>query len=217
MARYLYSELSTLIQARLNNKQKLEMNPSDENAQKWFDEFEERIEAFVRDYMPRGSGYNSGTKIDFDSSHAEKLVFTTAFHHMDEWGGYDGWTDHTVIITPSLSSKYHIRISGRNRNDIKEMMYQDFDNALTYDVEWDILKKSHWVAQEHKVEVKSEWIDQSRMRWFTVANGKEIHSATSFENGLCPLEACRLAAVNYCQNTANAMRLVKFIRLVRLK
>jgi len=58
---------------------------------------------------------------------------------MNENGYYDGWTAHTVTVTPSLARAFNLRISGRNRNDIKEMMYQDFDYALRVDVTYDLL------------------------------------------------------------------------------
>jgi hypothetical protein len=117
MARYLYSELSSLIQARLNCLSAT----ANESQRQWADKHEERIERLVKDFMPSGSGFNSGTKIDLDSSHAGKLVFDTSFHHMTENGYYDGWTDHTVTVTPSFQG-FDIRVSGRDRNDIKEVI-----------------------------------------------------------------------------------------------
>lgn len=127
MARYLYSELSNMIEARRNCAQSTDKS-------EWFERHTDMIESLVKQHLPHGSGFDSGTKIDMDASRADKLVFTTAFHHMDENGYYDGWTEHTVTVTPALSNNFHLRISGRNRNDIKEMMYQDFDYALRADV-----------------------------------------------------------------------------------
>lgn len=146
MARYLYSELSRLVQARRNcahdnkvsqqlNKLTPEFVPSE-----WFDRHTDTIEKLVSDHMPHGSGFDSGAKLDLDRSHADKLVFTTSFHHMNDGGFYDGWTEHTVTVTPSLSNEFNLRISGRNRNDIKEMMYQEFDYLLRTDVTYDLYK-----------------------------------------------------------------------------
>lgn len=126
MERYLYSELSSLTQARLNCQSK--------GNTEWFDRHEDRIEALVKEYMPSGSGFDHGTRLDMDKSHADKLVFTTAFHHMNESGMYDGWTEHTVVVTPSMQHGFNLRISGRNRNDIKEYMYSTFRDALSFDV-----------------------------------------------------------------------------------
>jgi hypothetical protein len=80
--------------------------------------------------LASGSGFDSGTKIDLDNSTGERLVFTTAFHHMDEWGGYDGWTEHTVIVTPSLVFGFNLRVTGKDRNDIKEHIAESFRNDL---------------------------------------------------------------------------------------
>ena len=52
---------------------------------------------------------------------------------MDDAGFYDGWTGHTITITPSFSG-INLRISGPNRNDIKDYLYETFDYALSRDV-----------------------------------------------------------------------------------
>ena len=131
MARYLYSELAAAVDAR----RRCASTPNNE----WFDKHTETIEKLVKQHLPHGSGFDSGTTIDLDSSHADKLVFHTSFHHMNENGYYDGWTEHTVTVTPSLQHAFNLRISGRNRNDIKEMMHQNFDYALRTDVRYDLL------------------------------------------------------------------------------
>lgn len=152
MARYLYSELSSLIQARKNCASRhpftteqikshcalcgeidTHANHNPRNPE-WFDKHTDSIEELVRQHMPSGSGFDSGTTLDLDASHAEKLVFRTSFHHMDEGGYYDGWTYHTVTVTPSLSGQFNLRISGRNRNDIKDYMYETFSYALGKEV-----------------------------------------------------------------------------------
>jgi hypothetical protein len=209
MARYLYSELSSLIQARKNCANVMNgLKTGDvKQSEEWFNRHEETIESLVRDHMPSGSGFDSGTKIDLDASHADKLVFTTLFHHMDEYGYYDGWTEHTVTVTPSLANRYHIRISGRNRNDIKDLIHEAFSHSLDTDVEWDIIQNAHWVVKEHDVQIKSEWIDESRQRWFVVANGQEIYTPkeTTHYAGT-PIERCKAFAVEYCQRIAMEAR-----------
>ncbi len=120
MARYLYSELATAIVARNNCKKS--------NNQVWLEKWSEHIEALV-DMLPSGSGFDNGTKLSEDRSHAGKLVFETSFHHMHESGMYDGWTDHTVTVTPSCT-RFDVRVSGRNRNDIKEYIADEFYCSL---------------------------------------------------------------------------------------
>jgi len=209
MARYLYSELAGLLQALRNSAQKLErlnpnavsasMNMSENEHHKtseWFDRHTDTIEALVSQHLPRGSGFDSGTKLDLDSSHADKLVFTTAFHHMNENGYYDGWTEHVITVTPALHGDFHIRISGRNRNDIKEMMYQDFDYALRTDVTYDLyLPHFPELALQTKWEDENGAPSQSQLAYYVA--GKRFHSSDKSEDGCyngSPLERARAYA-----------------------
>lgn len=89
---------------------------------------EDNLEELVKKYLPRGSGFDAGTKFVWEESNRNKLVFTTSFHHMDENGGYDGWTEHKVIVTPDLLFGCNIKITGKNRNNIKEYMHQCFSD-----------------------------------------------------------------------------------------
>ncbi len=101
----------------------------------WRAKHKDRALRLVKTHMPSGSGLDSGTKLDFDRSTLDKLVFTTAFHHMHETGFYDGWTEHDVIVKPCLFSGFVLRITGRNRNDIKDYMYDCFASALSAEVD----------------------------------------------------------------------------------
>ena len=89
--------------------------------------WENMIDDIVEECFPSGSGVDNGTKFNWEKSTCNRLVFDTAFHHMDEHGYYDGWTEHQVIVTASLSFGYDIRITGRNRNDIKEYLHELFN------------------------------------------------------------------------------------------
>ncbi len=81
--------------------------------------------------LPSGSGFDSGTKIDLDRSTGEKLVLHTSYHHMHESGMYDGWTDHTVTVRASLIHTIDLKISGPNRNEIKDYIHETFHHVLT--------------------------------------------------------------------------------------
>ena len=83
---------------------------------------------------PSGSGIDCGTKLDSASS-PEKLIFFIEFHHMNEVGYYDGWTQHKLIITPSLVFYYDMKITGPNRNGIKEYLYDIYGEWLDMDFE----------------------------------------------------------------------------------
>lgn len=95
----------------------------------------ERAEMLVSEHMPSGSGFDNGTKIVIEKSNLSRLVFTTSFHHMNEHGFYTGWTDHTVTLKANLDG-HVIKVSGRDRNGIKEYIESTFWDALD-DIEID--------------------------------------------------------------------------------
>jgi hypothetical protein len=53
---------------------------------------------------------------------------------MNENGFYNGWSDHKVIVTPSLAFGMNIKITGENRNDIKDFLFDVFEHDLNYDL-----------------------------------------------------------------------------------
>lgn len=93
----------------------------------------ERIEKIVSDHLPSGGGFDAGTSLNFDLSKPDRLVFDTSFHHMNGHGYYEGWTQHQVVVKPSLAFGKELRITGLNRNDIKDYIHDVFDHALDAD------------------------------------------------------------------------------------
>lgn len=89
---------------------------------------EDQIRHMVREFLPSGSGFDGGTQFNQAKSTPDKLVFETEYHHMNE-GFYDGWSKHTITVKPSFGG-FHMTISGKNRNDIKDYIGQVFDCAL---------------------------------------------------------------------------------------
>ena len=145
-ARYLYSELAQAIQARKSCEQS--------GNTEWFDKCSSRIKT-IEDLLPHGSGFDSGTKVNLEASHADRLVFETSFHHMTDSGMYDGWTEHTVTVTPAFIGDYHIRISGRNVNDIKEFIAEEFEYILRLDITYELFREQFPQFQiRHKWEEK---------------------------------------------------------------
>lgn len=147
MAHYLYSEISKAIQARKTSEER--------NNQDWADKWRDMAEKLVRNHLPHGAGFDSGTSLDWGASHADKLVFRTSYHHMNENGYYDGWTEHVVTVTPSLQHSFHLRVSGRNRNDIKSYVYESFDVGLRTDVTYDI-----YLDRYPEFKITSKWEDK---------------------------------------------------------
>lgn len=111
------------------------LNCVNSKSKPWEDRHRATIESLVKEHMPSGSGFDSGTTFDFVASKSELLVFNTSFHHMDEHGYYCGWTSHSVIVTPSLCFGFDLRITGRDRNDIKDYIGEVFNAALHTELE----------------------------------------------------------------------------------
>lgn len=103
--------------------------------EKWLAIWSDRLDS-MDSLLPSGGGFDAGSKLDRDKSTKERLVFTTSFHHMNEGGFYDGWTEHKVTVSASLIGGLNVAISGRNRNDIKEMIHQSFDYQLRQEFEF---------------------------------------------------------------------------------
>ena len=105
-------------------------------ATEWFNRHSDTLQAIERDYLPHGSGIDNGVGIDVYGSNEEKIVLTLGYHHMNDGGYYDGWTEHKAIITPAFTGGLKIRITGRDRNQIKEYLHDVLYTALTQDYEY---------------------------------------------------------------------------------
>lgn len=97
---------------------------------------EDRL-SILQDALPSGSGFDSCTTINVEKSSNHKLVFDTSFHHMDDNGYYDGWTEHKVTVTPRFDGSFDVHVSGRNKNDIKDYIAETFYNVLSEDFDLD--------------------------------------------------------------------------------
>lgn len=112
-----------------------------ENCQKtgnteWEERHKETIVCIINDHLPSGSSFDSGTKLLEDGfSGPEKLIFQADYHHMNESGMYDGWSEHTVILTPSLQHGFNLRVTGRDRDNIKEYIEEVFYLALSEEID----------------------------------------------------------------------------------
>lgn len=125
----LYQQIASLINA---------YKTTDNN--EWFVRFEDRLEWIAKNVLPSGSGIDNGTKIDLDKSTSEKIVLEFGFHHMDEGGYYDGWTEHTAVIRPSLALGIDLKITGCDRNQIKDYLHETYHYVLTSEFDQELLK-----------------------------------------------------------------------------
>lgn len=96
----------------------------------WQEKHEETIFGIQKNCLPHGSGIDGDNVIDLEKSTDEKIIIHTSYHHMNEGGYYDGWTEHTITVRPSLTRGFDMTISGRDRNQIKEYLFECFDTAL---------------------------------------------------------------------------------------
>lgn len=69
--------------------------------EEWAEKHMEAIEYIEENFLPYGSGFDSGCSIDVEESGTHKLVVDVPYHVMDE-GGYRGWMDMRCEITPKL-------------------------------------------------------------------------------------------------------------------
>ena len=90
----------------------------------------DKIEEIIRNEFPDGSGFDNGTFFDFELSTPDKLVLHTYYCHMNENGYYVDWTDHSIFVTPSLQFGFNLKITGKNRNYIKDYFNELFGDCL---------------------------------------------------------------------------------------
>lgn len=90
----------------------------------WAEKWAERV-VDIMEGAPSGSGFDSGTQLgDAHKQSDRRLTFATSFHHMNE-AGYNGWTDHLVTAEMTFNG-LDVKVSGRNRNDIKDYIAELF-------------------------------------------------------------------------------------------
>ena len=110
-------------------------NSVESGREEWVLKHTQALKLLTKDHMPSGAGFDNGTKIVLEECTEEKLVFTTSFHHMNENGVYDGWTEHKVIVKPSLFSGFVLKITGKDRNDTKDYIHASFVDCLYQEIE----------------------------------------------------------------------------------
>jgi hypothetical protein len=87
------------------------------------------LQQFVRQQGPRGAGIDNGTYLDMDKSTSARIVLTCDYHHMNDVGFYDGWTEHRVWVKPAFGG-LDIRVTGKDRNMINADIADVFDHWL---------------------------------------------------------------------------------------
>lgn len=110
----------------------------------------EEVERLCKAFMPSGSGFDVGTKLLLDDSKPGRLVFQTSFHHMNDAGMYDGWTEHRVYAIAEHDGM-DIVVGGRDRNQIKDYIAECMTQALKQQItsEWHAGDAAFTFTNEH--------------------------------------------------------------------
>lgn len=95
----------------------------------WFARWTERL-GDLASSLPSGAGIDCGTTIDLERSTPNRIILALSFHHMDDGGMYDGWTDHEIWVRPDFALGMTLRITGRDRNGIKDYLGDVYAEAL---------------------------------------------------------------------------------------
>ena len=128
----IYQKLASSIQAKKNCEES--------GNEEWYDNHSMVIDHIVRNYLPSGSGIDSGCTIDTDKH--ETLVIYSSYHTMNEHGFYGEWVDFRVVVKPSLTKGIDLNIIGNfgKHQDLKDYLYDTFDYALCENVNQDEIK-----------------------------------------------------------------------------
>lgn len=121
-----------------------------------------RLDALVQ-LIPSGSGIDRAprTRSAVEIA-ADAIRFDVGFHHMNDVGMYDGWTEHTVLVRPAFDG-ITVRVSGRDRNGVKDYIAEVMEHAFTRHVTWDE------PAQRWTVEA-----DMPKPRWTRSETGRDL-------------------------------------------
>jgi hypothetical protein len=95
---------------------------------------QQRLADLAREHLPSGSGFDAGSAVIEHESKSDKIVIKAHFHHMTDNGFYWGWTAHKVIVRPAFDG-VDIRVTGRDRDNIKDYIADTFHHALTAEIE----------------------------------------------------------------------------------
>lgn len=99
----------------------------------WVEKWNSQIRSLVS-LLPSGSGIDAGTTVADITD--DRIVMHCSFHHMNDQGVYDGWTEHTIRVTPGWGG-ITVKVSGSNRNEILDHLHEVYHTALTTHVVWE--------------------------------------------------------------------------------
>ena len=71
------------------------------NNTEWIKKWGDKLKNIEKNYLPYGSGFDNGTKIQSVSE--TKIVLKSSYHLMDDNGYYREWIDFLVIVSPGFT------------------------------------------------------------------------------------------------------------------
>lgn len=83
----------------------------------WAAAWARALDMLARNYLPHGSGFDSGCRVDHTKTGADKIVLYAEFHCMNDVGFYDGWREYRVTVRPTFGADLDVTISGRDYRD----------------------------------------------------------------------------------------------------
>ena len=110
-------------------------SPDQSHLAEWERRHYDRLKTLCQNGLPHGAGIDNTHPeelhgLNVEQSNATRLVIHLEYHHMNDVGYYDGWTDHRVVVSPRFDG-LDVRISGRNRNDVKDYLADVYSCALS--------------------------------------------------------------------------------------
>lgn len=118
----LISRIYRVLQARENCKK-------DATKLDWFNNHDFTLYQIERNYLPHGSGINSGCTIEREFK-KDCVILHVPYHNMDENGYYCGWSDFKIVCKPEFDG-ISLKIIGKDKYFVKDYLYDLFNNCLT--------------------------------------------------------------------------------------
>lgn len=67
----------------------------------WIEKWEAELEQ-LENMLPHGSGLDGVVEIDRSATSSDKITIVFDYHHMDEFGGYQGWSEWRLVVSADL-------------------------------------------------------------------------------------------------------------------
>lgn len=107
-----------------------------EQAERW----EERLKK-LEEYLPSGSGFDTGESINLEESRQNMIIIDGEFHVMNENGFYDGYAEYNIVVIPSLSYGCEVKLVGSSY----------WQKRKSYDGLKDYIETTYWEALNQKI------------------------------------------------------------------